>query len=145
IFSNGRLGIFLGFDNTAAPPVPLVNDSKEHPGVNNSYQNYPVLNAPQTGGGVTVLSGVLSSPNNPGDTFRIEFFSNTTKDPVGPSPNGQGQGETFLGATAMTTGPNGFGIFSLTLPTALGSGLFISATATDSSGNTSEFSVNVVS
>ena len=126
IFGNHRLGIFLGYDNTAKPPVVLANDSKGHPGVNNGYQNYPVLSTPQVTADSTILAGTLSSPNNPKTTFRIEFFSNSSAD-----PSGYGQGEVFLGVVTVTTNANGQASFSLTLRTPLASGQVISATATD--------------
>jgi titin len=138
IFGNRRLGIFLGYDNTSRPPVVLINDSLGHPGVNNSYQNYPVLNTPQVTSNSTVLSGTISSPNNARTTLRIEFFANSSGD-----PSGYGQGQTFLGAVSVTTDANGRASFSLTLTTQLASGLVISATATDANGNTSEFAKNV--
>jgi hypothetical protein len=139
IFSNGRKGIHLGFDNTSQPPAPLPNNALGHPGVNNSYQNYPVLDVPIVTATTTTLNGVLSSPNNPGDTFRIEFYSNVTGDGTG-----FGEGQTFLGAATVTTNAFGVTTISLTLGTRLASGLAISATATDSSGNTSEFAANVI-
>ena len=43
ISANKRLGIFLGFDNTSKPPVVLLNNSKGHPNLDNSYQNFPVV------------------------------------------------------------------------------------------------------
>jgi hypothetical protein len=139
IFSNRRLGIFLGFDDLSKPPVVLANNSKGHPNANNSFQNFPVLDAPRSTSNSTILSGTLSSPNNPQSTFRIEFFANSSAD-----PSGHGQGQIFLGAVTVTTGPNGNANFSLTLTTRLASGLVISATATDALGNTSEFARNVV-
>jgi titin len=139
IFRNQRLGIFLGYDNTSKPPVVLANDSKGHPNVDNSYQNYPVLNTPVVTSNSTVLSGTLTSPNNPKTTLRIELFASSSADPTG-----FGQGQTFLGAVTVTTDASGKATFSLTLTTSLASGLFISATATDAAGSTSEFSKNVV-
>ncbi len=138
IFGNDRLGIFLGFDNTNKAPVVLANDSKGHPAVNNSYQNYPVLSTPQVTSNSTILAGTLSSPNNAKTTFRIEFFANSSAD-----PSGYGQGEIFLGAVTVTTNASGKASFSLTLPTPLAKGQVISATATDALGNTSEFSKDV--
>jgi titin len=138
IFGNQRLGIFLGADNTSRPPVVLVNNSKGHPNLDNRYQNYPVLSAPRVTASTTILSGTLNSPNNARTTLRIEFFANTSAD-----PSGHGQGQTFLGATTVTTNASGNGSFSLTLKTRLPSGTVISATATDAHGDTSEFAKDV--
>ena len=139
IYGNKRLGIFLGYDNTSKPPVVLLNNSKGHPNADNRFQNYPVLNVPQVTSNSTALSGTISSPNNPGTTIRIEFFAST-----GADPTGYGQGETFLGAVTVTTNAAGQATFSLTLTTRLPAGTVISATATDATGNTSEFARNVL-
>jgi hypothetical protein len=138
IFDNTRLGIFLGFDNLAGPPVVLANDSQGHAAVNNRYQNYPVLTTPEVTADSTVLAGTLSSPNNPGTTFRIDFYASNSAD-----PRGFGQGKVFLGSVTVTTHADGHGSFRLTLPVRLISGQVISATATDALGNTSEFARNV--
>jgi hypothetical protein len=138
IVGNHRLGIFLGFDNLNLPPVVLVNGILGHPALNNSYQNYPVLSTPQVTADSTVLSGTVVSPNNAGTTLRIEFFASSSAD-----PSGFGQGQRFLGSVTVTTMGNGFGSFKLTLPVRLASGQVISATATDTLGNTSEFARNV--
>jgi titin len=140
IFGNHRLGIFLGTDNISRPPVVLANNSKGHTGINNNYQNYPVLNTPIVTANSTILSGTLSSPNNPGATFRIELFA--TSRSSGPST--QSVGMTFLGFATVTTNSSGKGTFSLTLTTPLSAGQVITATATDPLGNTSEFSRGVV-
>jgi titin len=139
IYKNKRLGIFLGYDDISKPPVVLLNNSKGHPNVDNSHQNYPVLNAPQVTSNSTVLSGMISSPNNPKTTIRIEFFASTSADPIGYS-----QGQTFLGAVTVTTNAAGQAAFSLTLTTRLPAGTVISATATDAAGYTSEFATNVL-
>ncbi|MGH3093854.1 MAG: Ig-like domain-containing protein, partial [Gaiellaceae bacterium] len=56
-----------------------------------------------------------------------------------PDPSGHGEGETFVG----TATPDAKGRFTATLPTGL-AGQWITATATDSAGNTSEFSEAVL-
>ncbi len=139
IFGNKRLGIFLGFDNISKPPVVLANDSKGHPALNNSYQNFPVLTTPRVTANSTIFGGTLTSPNNPKTTFRIEFFASNSADPTG-----FGQGQIFLGAVTVTTDASGKATISFTLPTRLASGQVISATATDALGNTSEFARNVI-
>jgi hypothetical protein len=67
--------------------------------------------------------------------FRLEFFSSATCD-----PSGFGEGQTFLGsAMVMTDGScnASFGPLMFAIPSAH---LFVTATATDPSNNTSEFS-----
>ncbi len=127
IFSNEiyRLGIDLGND-WVTPNDPGDGDT----GANN-LQNYPVLTS-VSGGGATV-NGTLNSA--PSTEFHIEFFSNSSC-----NPSGYGEGETFLGADTVTTDAAGDVSFSSSLTTFAPGGGFITATATDPSGNTSEFS-----
>ncbi len=54
------------------------------------------------------------------------------------APTGFGEGETFLGQKTVRT--NRRGKASFTFPTTLAAGQVVTATATDASGNTSEFS-----
>ena len=74
--------------------------------------------------------GTLNSA--PSSAFRIEFFGNTACD-----ASGNGEGATFLGSTSVTT--DGSGNAAIALFTSA-PGQFVTATATDSSNNTSEFS-----
>ncbi|MGH7127277.1 MAG: MSCRAMM family protein, partial [Planctomycetaceae bacterium] len=68
----------------------------------------------------------------------LEFFANAAAD-----PSGFGEGERFLGAASVTTDLEGFAAFDVLLAAATSEGEFITATATDSGGNTSEFSAAV--
>ncbi len=125
IFANTELGIDI------APAGVTPNDAGDaDTGVNNR-QNFPVLTAVTAGS--TLISGTLNS--NASTTFRIEFFSNTTCDSTG-----YGEGETFLGFTSVTTDASGNVSFSVVFPATVGTRSLITATATDESNNTSEFS-----
>ena len=122
IHDNGALGIDL-IGNGVTPND--VGDTDE--GANN-LTNFPVLAA--AAGGV---QGTLNS--FPDATFRIEFFGNAACD-----ASGNGEGATFLGATTVSTDGTGNAIIPVfTAP----AGQFVTATATDSSNNTSEFSTCV--
>ena len=99
----------------------------------NRLQNYPVLTAVDTNAADTTVSGSLDS--HPNTTFRIEFFSSPQTD-----PSGYGEGQTFLGATDVTTDATGMAPFVVTLQGRLPWGHAVTATATDPDGNTSEFS-----
>ncbi|MGB7346993.1 MAG: DUF4347 domain-containing protein [Pirellulaceae bacterium] len=68
------------------------------------------------------------------DTLKIEYFSN---------PGDVQQGKTFLGSETFTTIADGSGTISHTISANVAVGEFITATVTDSAGNTSEFSVAV--
>ncbi len=79
------------------------------------------------------VSGTINSAAN--TTFRLEFFANVSCD-----SSGYGEGETFLGFANVTTDASCSNSFIVTLPVSVAEGRFITATATDSAGNTSEFS-----
>src|SRR5262249_5228688 len=68
-------------------------------------------------------------------TFRIEIFSNPTCD-----GSGNGEGQTFVRSASVTTDGACNSSFNVIIPNALQPGSVVTATATDSAGNTSEFS-----
>src|SRR5205085_10374277 len=55
-------------------------------------------------------------------------------------PTGYGQGRQYLGAATLSSAADGNGQFSFSNPAVLPVGWFITATATDDAGDTSEFS-----
>jgi titin len=125
IHSNTGLGIDLGTDGVTP------NDAGDGDSGANNLQNFPVLTSANQGS--TDIEGSLNSTAN--IQFTIEFFSNTTCD-----PSGNGEGETFLGSTTVTTDGTGNVSFSVSFGTTVPAGQFITATATDPNNNTSEFS-----
>jgi parallel beta-helix repeat protein len=127
IFSNGKLGIDLGF-NGVTPNDPADADFGE-----NNLQNFPVITSVLSIGSSTTVQGSLNS--TPNTTFQIEFFSNAALD-----ASGYGEGALFFGTTPVTTDSNGDATINVTFPVALGTGRVVTATATDPDGNTSEFS-----
>jgi hypothetical protein len=134
IFNNSGLGIDLT-TKTAYPNddgVTLNTLGGPHAGPNN-LQNFPVLvsAAVNPTGTVTIRGSLDSTPNT---TFRIEFFSSQQADPTG-----YGQGRAFLGFTNVSTDSIGNGTFTTTLASDRDL-RFLTATATDASNNTSEFS-----
>ena len=69
--------------------------------------------------------------------YRIEFFSN----PAGTcDPSGHGEGFRYLGYTEVDTDSAGHAGFAVDFPLEIYTAPMITATATDASGNTSEFS-----
>jgi hypothetical protein len=110
IYSNGGPGIVLS--------TPAANNG----------QAAPVLTSVISSGTGTTITGTLAA--YPSTSFRIEFFSNPT--------NAAGQGRTFVGFVQVSTDAQGD--FIANLPTALPPGTYLSATATDAAGDTSEFS-----
>ncbi len=130
-YANGSIGIDLSLGQLLQNG-PTANDPGDIDNGPNDLQNFPVLTGVQKGTS-TVIDGTLDS--KPLETFRIEFFSSDTLD-----PSGFGEGQRYLGATNVTTDSSGMAIFSTSLPVQLGSTEVVTATATDSLRNTSEFS-----
>lgn len=134
IFSNAGIGIDLpgGGENSF---FVTPNDSGDADTGANNLQNYPVLTSVTSGNGFTTIIGTLNSMAN--TTYRIEFFANNS---IGPS--GYGEGQTFIGATNVTTDGNGNASFNFKAPQIAGIQR-VTSTATDPSGNTSEFSAAI--
>src|SRR5262245_4739298 len=121
IFANGNLGINLnGAPDGFFGPV-TANDAGDGDAGPNGLQNYPVITSAGTGAGNTTITGTLNS--TPNTVFRIEFFASAVAD-----PSGFGEGQTFLGATTVTTDGNGDVSFTATLPVAVADGQVVSAT-----------------
>jgi hypothetical protein len=123
IYGNLRPGIDLGNDGVtlnhqgAAPPGP------------NQLQNHPVLASLTTTATGTVAQFELRAKAS--TQYQMDFFSNTQRD-----PSWYGQGQKFLKSDTRTTDANGYVKFTEMLPVSA----VVTATATDPSGNTSEFS-----
>jgi uncharacterized repeat protein (TIGR01451 family)/CSLREA domain-containing protein len=128
VFSNGSLGIDLGAADGVTP-----NDGCDSDIGANRLQNFPVLTLVSSSAGSTTIQGAVNSA--PNTTFTLEFFSNDVCD-----PSGFGEGQTFIGSTTVTTDGNCTASFTFTTTTAPAGQPFITATATDPGGNTSEFS-----
>jgi len=135
IFSNDGLGIDL---NASDGPCGVTdNDNCDTETGPNNLQNYPVIISVTSGGGNTSIQGSLNSTAN--TRFRVEFF-----DSAQCHSSGFGQGETFIGSADITTDGNCNATIDVTFPVTVGSGHVITATATDPSNNTSEFSACTV-
>jgi CSLREA domain-containing protein len=136
IFSNGTLpnaALHLGID--LDPDGVTVNDAGDgDPGVNN-LQNFPVIRTVQTGT-PNVIRGTLNSTAS--QTFTIDLYA--TPASIGCDASGHGEGKTWLGSTTANTGANGDALWSFN-PATMTPGDLITATATDTAGNTSEFSL----
>ncbi len=122
IFSNGGLGIDVG------PAGVTPNGS--------GYQNFPVLTSANGCSTGTTIAGSLSTPST---TLTVHFFSSAVCD-----PSRYGEGEGWIGTAVVTTSPNPTTSFTVELPAPVAAGRFITATATQPNGSTSEFSNCVV-
>ena len=131
IFNNDALGIDLHADNENANTV-TPNDVLDNDTGPNELQNYPVINSIAVSGNERTVEGELSS--NPNTDYVLHFYSNSEVD-----PSGFGEGQFYLGALNKHSDAQGHLNFGFPLNAAAG-GKFITATATDASGNTSEFS-----
>jgi parallel beta-helix repeat protein len=131
IFANGRLGIDLGDDG------PTVNSpGGPHVGHPNDFQNFPMIVNPVAVGLVSHIGVTLNSIK--GASFVIQVFKNSA-----PDPTGYGEGFQLIDEFMLNTDPKtGNGSMVVTVPQNL-AGQYITATATDAAGNTSEFSLAV--
>ena len=137
IHSNGGLGIDLGGDGLTQ------NDDLDADNGPNGLQNFPVIGA-AIFGTVTSVDGYFNSA--PNATFTFDFYAST------PPAADYGVGERHLGSATATTDENGdvafingvpvseAGVFHVDLAAETIAHEVISATATDSDGNTSEIS-----
>jgi hypothetical protein len=135
IFSNTGITTGIGIDLSATAQTtdgPSANDGCDGDTGGNNLQNFPVLTSAGTTGASIQITGTLNSTAS--TTFTIEFFSDT------PGT----QGRTFLGSTSATTNGACTASFNPTLVQSVPVGVNITASATDPSGNTSEFSTAVV-
>ena len=127
IYSNGVLGIQLGSLTTTNDNV--LGGSVSGP---NNFENNPALTAVlNQGTGTTIFGDINTTPNT---LVYIDLFSNATS-------TGIYEGQTYLGTVAVSTTVNGNGSFTFTTDSPLPAHSIITATATDASGNTSEFSL----
>ena len=129
IFSNDALGIDLGTAGITA------NDGCDPDTGANMQQNFPVLAQAVSGNG-TGVRGTLNSKAS--QAFLLQFFANPACD-----SSGNGEGQVYLGQKSVATGSTCNANFVATFPGSVPVGYAITATATDSANNTSEFSACV--
>ncbi len=129
ITGNGGLGIDIWGDGHTN------NDAGDIDTGPNNLQNHPVLTAAVLGTATTVTGTLASTAST---TFRIEFFESAAAD-----ASGFGEGLNFVGSINATTNGSGNATISQAFPAIVPTGRVICATATDPTGNTSEFSGNV--
>jgi titin len=132
IYRNGGLGIDLGNDGVTP------NHQQNPTAGPNHLQNFPVLtHARLLPNGDTLIQGVLHSALNA--TFTLDFYASAT-----PNPSKHGEGQHFLGSLVVTTDPlTGNVQFQAEVGPTTRAAQVISATATDSGGDTSEFSFDI--
>jgi CSLREA domain-containing protein len=127
IFNHARLGIDLEGTSQGV----TANDDGDGDAGANGVQNFPVLSGVRSDMGF--VTGTLNSIAN--SDFRVEFFANSVCD-----GSGHGEGATFVGAGDVSTDGSGDAAFEVVLGTPSPGAAYLTATATDSANNTSEFS-----
>jgi hypothetical protein len=120
---NTDLAIDLGPTGVTANDLDT-SDADSGP---NTLQNFPSL----TRASLVEVEGWLDSAAN--TTFAVQLYSNTAC-----NPSGYGEGQTLVASFSLTTNDGGFASFLHDAE--LNAGEFVTATATDPNGNTSEFS-----
>lgn len=129
MYDNRKLGINLyGNDNAAGVTA---NDNLDADAGPNELSNYPVINsAIPTGSLVQVIGQFNGKPNT---SYVLDFYSSVNRD-----PSQYGEGQYYVGSVNITTDAQGNASFNQQLLDQPGG--WMTATATDSLGNTSEFS-----
>ncbi|MFL6255325.1 MAG: beta strand repeat-containing protein, partial [Pyrinomonadaceae bacterium] len=131
ISSNAGLGIELRDaqpDGTVTP-----NDAGDGDTGANGLQNFPSVTSATSAGNNTFIAGTLNS--SPAGAFRLDLYSSPTCD-----QSGNGEGQTYLGFTNISTDDGGNGAFNTTVSVPTTAGHVITATATGEAPSTSEFS-----
>ncbi len=132
IFSNVGDGIDLKNDGVT------LNDGALTGGEPNLLMDFPVLTTSSVSGSTLTVAGYIGT-NPAGDTdfagTRVEIFLSTNE-------TTHGEGQTYLGF--LTADANGLFTGAIALGTTVNVGDHLTATATSTTNNTSEFSANVV-
>ena len=102
----------------------------------NANQQPPLLFTAIPKGTNTEFTGAMSGQAN--SAYTIQIFA-SPQDGNGQNP----EGKTFLGTVTATTNASGFASFTLVAQVPADAGIFITATATSSAGNTSRFSASI--
>jgi hypothetical protein len=130
---NEQLGIaFTG-------QFPTFNDPGDVDTGANDKQNFPIVRSVEYGNSSTRVIAKFNSVAN--TTYVLDFYANP---PCLRFPREFIEGETYLGASEVTTDGAGHADVDVTLPVAVENGARIAVTATDPDGNTSEFSQRII-
>lgn len=124
---NGGLGIDLGVAGVNA------NDDRDPDRGANEQLNHPTLAAAQASVSTLAVTGTLNSV--PYQALRLDFYASDAAD-----PSGHGEGARFLGSADVATDWAGNAAWAAVLAAGETAGRWITATAVDSLGDTSEFS-----
>jgi hypothetical protein len=137
LFDNYPLGIDL-LDATFQPGVTPDDACDGDSGANN-LQNFPIITAVVPGNTTTHIEGALTAAAS--TSYDVDLFAAPV---CAGRPQAPLEGETYLGSVVVVTDGNCNGTFSTDVLGVLPPGQPVTATATDPSGNTSEFSQSIV-
>ncbi len=130
IYANGHYGIDLQWDDYWTETDLM--DADDGP---NGLQNFPEISLAQEMDSLVVTGTLYSKPNK---TYTLQFFASDSAD-----ASGYGEGRIYIGEKNLTLDSGGQADFSFSFPASNYMGKYLSATATDDSNNTSEFSNSV--
>jgi len=133
IHDNEQLGIELNGDG------PTPNDTGDGDTGGNDLQNFPIVKSVVYGASSVEVVGKFNSA--PSTQYTLDFYANPA---CTRFPRDFNEGETYLGASQITTDGAGHFDFDVTLPVAVADGARIAVTATDPNGSTSEFSQRII-
>ena len=131
IYGNGSIGIDIGGDGVTA------NDGAKTAGQPNLRMDFPVFTSARARSDQLTVAGYVGTAAGQSAfaNARVELFASDN------DSSGYGEGRTYLGA--LTTDASGNFSGTVTMPvSSLKIGTRLTATATDASGNTSEFGPN---
>jgi hypothetical protein len=134
IHDNALLGINL----YTGVSLPKANDAGDADNGSNNLQNFPILQSVTTGATTHIVGKLDSTPST---TFDLDFYANPA---CSSFPREFVEGRTWLGTAPVTTDATGHAAIDVTLPVETEAGARVTATATDPSGNSSEFSQRIV-
>ena len=130
MYSNGSIGIDLGGDGITA------NNGTKNSSLPNYDMDFPAFTSVLLSSTMLTVTGYVGSAAGQSTfaTARVEVFKSSKH------PSGYGEGQTYLGYLTTNASGNFSGSITVSGLTASDS---ITATATDASGNSSEFGPNV--
>ena len=131
IFSNSGLGIDLYADGVTA------NDTGDADTGPNNVQNFPIITNAFGYAASTIIFGKLNSATN--RSFSIDVYRNPSAD-----SSGYGEGKFYVGTVSVTTDGSGNANFAYTNSAGNYTNQYLTATATSTNGDTSEFSLAVL-
>jgi len=143
IYANTGLGIDLVSNTMASMAAPgdgvTANDGAKTTGKSNQLMDFPVITSAVVTSKQFTVSGYVGSAAG-----QSAFAGATVEVFVAAAdPSGYGEGKTYLGALTADANGNFSGTVTVTNGASIAPTDWLTATATDASGNTSEFALTV--